>query len=65
MTLGHRSKRCSQCGIIALQSKVGLETVSHPTKHGHPEVKLDVVVECSVTSGMILAEWAKSGVYFG
>ena len=42
--------------------KGGVEAVSNPTEHGHSEVELDVVVECLVTSGMITAEWAESGI---
>ena len=48
-----------------LTVKCGIEAVSNPTEHGHPEVKPDVVVECLVTSGMIIAEGTKSGIHRG
>ena len=48
-----------------LTVKCGIEAVSNPTEHEHPEVKLDVIVECPVTSGMIVTEWAKSDIQRG
>ena len=41
----------------------GVEAVSDPTEHGHPEMKPDVVVECFVTSSMVTAEGAESRVH--
>ena len=49
----------------SLTVKGGIEAVSNPTEHGHLEVEPDVVVECLVTSGMIIAEWAESGIQGG
>ena len=40
-----------------------VKTISHPTEHGHPEMKADVIVECFVASGMVIAEGAEFGIY--
>ena len=49
----------------SLAVKGGVEAVSNPTEHGHLEMEPDMVVECLVTCGMIIAEGAGSGVHKG
>ena len=43
--------------------KGGEVAACDPTEHGHPEMKADVIVECFVASGMVIAEGAESGIY--
>ena len=46
-----------------LATEGGVEAAQDPTEHRHPEVQLDMVVQCLVTLRMILTEGAEATVY--